>query len=145
MTNESFDGEILQLFSDFVKGSIFVKAKDYIDFINNFDLKLDLQTKVHTINQEAINKAVESVSNVVLKYITENVNIMSEECNEFFSELNDYEKHEFSLLVCKQVYNDVVFSLVDQLREMNCEGAGKVFYDENNQQITFVNESFKNN
>jgi hypothetical protein len=136
---------ILELFSAFVKESIFKTAKDYVDFVNRFDLRLNLETKEHTIDEKGIDNCMESVSTVILKYINENAEFMSEEGKDFFDELNDYEKHEFSSLVCKKIFDDVTLGLVAQLGEMNCEGAGKISYDENKQQIVFVNESFNNN
>ena len=136
--------QITQRIYDTLLDSCFVESKDYIHFINKYELKLDLETQNYTLNEEAFDNLLESMTNVVLKHMSDSESIGGE-FNEFFSDLDKHEKREFASHVCRRTFENVVSSLVEQLKTMNCEGAGKIQIDEQQDIIRFIEGSSKNN
>lgn len=139
--------EMVEFFSSFAKDSMFESAKDYIDFVNHFNLKINLETSDYSLNEQELNSCLQSVSKVILNFISneEIMNDFGEKFKNYFGSLNDYEKQEFADLVANKAYKIVISKLVKQLKSMRCEGAGKISFDENEDTIRYINDSYKNN
>jgi hypothetical protein len=136
--------QIAQRIYDTLLDSCFAESKNYIDFINDYELKLDLETQNYTLNEEAFDNLLERMTNVVLKNMSDSESIGGL-YNEFFSNLDNCEKREFASHVCRRTYENVVSVLVEQLKTMNCEGAGKIQINEQQGLIRFIEGSPKDN
>lgn len=92
--------QIAQRIYDTLLDSCFAESKNYIDFINDYELKLDLETQNYTLNEAAFDNLLERMTNVVLKNMSDSESIGGL-YNEFFSNLDNCEKREFASHVCR--------------------------------------------